>query len=87
METSCIIPLEYVITQLKQCVFPGSMNESSIYPFRNQVYTINKQQTAEIIEEKYDDCGDYPGDSLPHPKVTVDELDAEMDEYWNNNIS
>ena len=45
-----------------------------------ELENIKKMVEEEIIERAVLKCFKYPGDSLPYPKVTKDELDRELQE-------
>lgn len=66
---------------IKYCTI-GQLEED--FPYRNKIFPINQrnsQFTKPVVIEEQDH--NYDGDSLPFPKKTVEELDKEMDEYFN----
>ena len=47
------------------------------------LYDTNKLNKSSKDDEDNEDLEDYPGDSLPEPRKTKEELDRELEEYMN----
>ena len=51
-----------------------------------EVEMVDDAEDADDADDADTDEIEYPGDSLPYPKVSVEQLDREMDEYRNSRL-